>query len=563
MLTLIVIRNFAIVEDLELALEGGLCLLTGETGAGKSILVEALGLLAGARADTEMVRSGTQEASFEGRFEPGQNREAVSALLSSWQIPFEEEIILRRRVQHGGRSSATVNGAGVSLTQLKELGVLLVQIHGQHQGQALLDEETHRRILDELPDVRPHAAATLEAHGRLSQALTRLKSLQRSEADRSQRLDTLNFQRQEIDKISPKEKEDEELEATLSRLQNAEKIVSSASALHALLRENETSVASQLAVSTRRLEELAAVDRAWEPFRKDLASAAGILATIASEAERTASTLAFDPEALERALSRAADLDKLKRKYGPALADVLAHRLHLEEEYRALSDGAASPEKARALVDECYGTFAAEAGKLSRARKAAADILAVAVETELKPLALEKARFLVELVPRPAREPQDAVPWGFEEVRFLFTANPGEPPKPLARIASGGELSRTLLALLTASKAHAGPETMVFDEVDSGIGGRPAEAVGRRLKSLGRHHQVLCVTHLPQIAAFAGHHVRIDKSTRAGRTQVGARTLDAKERLAEIARMLAGENVGRTALEHARELLRLASAPPG
>ena len=349
------------MEDLELELESGLCLLTGETGAGKSILVEALGLLAGARADTEMVRSGTQEASVEGRFEPRQNREAVGALLVTWQVPFEEELILRRRVQHGGRSSATANGAGVTLAQLKELGALLVQIHGQHQGQALLDEETHRRILDELPDVRPHAAATAEAHARLSQALARLKALQRSEADRAQRLDTLNFQRQEIDKVSPKDGEDDELSATLSRLQNAEKIVSSASALHASLRENEISVASLLATSSRRLEELAAMDGAWGPFRKDLASAAGVLSTIASEAEKTASTLAFDPDALERALSRAADLDKLKSKYGPALADVLAHRAELEEKYRTLSDGAASPEKAKALVDECYRTFTAEA----------------------------------------------------------------------------------------------------------------------------------------------------------------------------------------------------------
>jgi DNA repair protein RecN (Recombination protein N) len=564
MLTHLKVRDFALVEELELELGPGLCLLTGETGAGKSILVEALGLLAGDRADTEMVRSGSEGAVVEGTFEPDRNREAARALLASWGTQGPEEMVVRRKVQRGGRSASTVNGAGVSQAQLREFGALLVQIHGQHQGQALLDEQNHLRMLDAHPEVAPAAVSTANAHAALASSLSRLKALRRGESERAQRLDEIRFQIREIDKAAPKAGEDEGLAVELRRLQNAEKIASAASAVHELLGAEERSAARQIAAAARKLEELSGVDPSWEPFLRDLEATASVLASIASEAERTASTVAFDPQALERALERQAELDRIKRKYGPSLDEVLALRDSLQREFSDLTDASLSPEQAQAQAEQAFQDFRAAALGLTQARRRAGDALGRAVEKELKPLALEKARFAVDLVPRRARTPEEAVPWGEEDVRFLFTANPGEPLKPLARTASGGELSRALLAILTASAADFGPGTLVFDEVDSGIGGRPAEAVGRRLKRLGQRHQVLCVTHLPQIAAFADQHILIEKTVRRGRTLIAARNLDTAARQAELARMLAGESVGKTALEHARELLRLASAPePG
>lgn len=559
MLRTLRIRDFALIDSLELELGEGLCLLTGETGAGKSILVEAVGLLTGDRADTDMIRSGADEALVEGTFSCEARLEQVQALLAAWQIPSEGgEVLLRRRLSRSGRSAATVNGAGVTLGQLREVGALLVQIHGQHQSQSLLDEESHRALLDSLPVVAPHAQATEAAHAVLSQALAAWRALSRSQAERAQRLDALRFQREELGRVDPKPGEEEELASRCSILQNAEKIVSAAAALSSLLREGDPCVAGLLREGARRLDELASMDPSWEPFRRDLDGAGVVLSSIAQEAERAASTVAFDPEALEKTLSRLADLDRLKRKYGPTLDDVLAHREKVEEEYRALTSGPQDAGEAKRRVDDAYAAYLTAARALSRARAEAAPKLASAVEQELRPLAMEKARFEVALDPGRGNSPEEASPSGLESVRFLLSANPGEPLKPLSKIASGGELSRALLALLTASRAGNGAPVQIFDEVDGGIGGRPAERVGRRLRDLAAQYQVLCITHLPQIAAFAHGHFKVEKHTAGSRTVIRAALLSEKERKQELARMLAGETVTGTALDHAAALLESA-----
>jgi DNA repair protein RecN (Recombination protein N) len=560
MLTRLRVENLALIDALELDLADGLCLLTGETGAGKSILVEALGLLCGERADLDLIRTGTPEAVVEATFETGAADAEVLALLDAWQVPCDGEVVLRRRLQTSGRSAATVNGAAVSVAQLRELGPLLVTIHGQHQNRSLLDEETHRDLLDAQPDVAPHGAAVAAAHASLTEALTRLRAVQRGRADRDQRLDAVRYQRDEIDRVSPKAGEEEDLLLQKSRLQHAERIVEDAGAVATLLRDGEASAQAQAVDALRRLEDLAEVDPFWAPFIRDLRDASGVLSSIASEAERVASTTVFDPEALEAAQARLADLDRLKRKYGPTLDDVLGHREKLEEEFRSLSGSGSDPEAAEREVREGFRAYLKVASALGQARASAAKGLAESVLAELKPLALEKARFLVELVPKPAREPAEARSTGLEDVRFLFSANPGEPPKPLAKVASGGELSRTLLAILASSGKARGPYTLVFDEVDAGIGGKPAERVGRRLRDLAENHQVLCITHLPQIAAFAHQHVRVQKELAGARTLVRAKALDPRERVSELARMLAGEQVAETALLHAQELLRVAQS---
>ncbi len=559
MITSLRLKDYALVDELALEPGAGLCLLTGETGAGKSVLVDAVGLLAGSRAETEMVRTGTEEAVIEGSFRPSLKAGEVAALLKGWDLPFDGELVIRRRIQRSGRNTVTLNGAAITLAQLRELGSFLVEIHGQNQSQTLLDEETHRRILDALPSVSPAADALRAASADLSQALSRWRVLSRSEAERDQRLDLLRFQMAEIDRVAPKAGEEEELLASKSRLQNVERIAEAAGSLHQVLAEGDPSVRLLLSDATRWIETLREVDPDWGAYLADLRQASGVLSSIASEAERTASTISFDPEALERTLQRLADLDRLKRKYGPTLDDLLAHRAGIGEEAAQLSGGEATADGARGRVEASFEDYTRRALELSSARKAAAVEFGNAVEAELKPLAMERARFLVELVPRPVGRAEEATEAGLEDVQFLFSSNPGVPPKPLAKIASGGELSRTLLALLTATRQWMGTDTIIFDEVDAGIGGRPAERVGRRLRRLAEHHQVLCITHLPQIAAFAHQHITIEKVQTSRRTSVTAKTLGPEDRERELARMLAGEKIQETALGHARTLLASAS----
>jgi len=556
MLTRLGLSEFALIESLELEFGGGLCLLTGETGAGKSILVGALGLLAGRRAESEMLRSGAEEAVVEGTFCP--IGPAGEALVRSWGVSCDGEVVVRRRFGRAGRSSATVNGAAVSVAQLRSLGELLLEIHGQHEGQRLLEEEAHRALLDGLDGVREAARETSESHGALQVALAELRELRRGATERAQRLDTVRYQRGEIDRVGPQAGEEEELRAARSRLLHAGTLAESAAALHGLLRGGESSVAHLLGEARRRAAELTHIDPAWGAYARDLEQAAGALATIGEEAERTASTVTYDPEALERTEARLADLERLKRKYGPEEGDVLALRHTLEEEYLRLTAGPADEGEAAARVDLLFGQYLDAAGRLSTRRRKAARELGVAVERELRPLALDKARFEVALRPQPCEAPSEARAVGLEDVAFAFSANPGEPLRALAKIASGGELSRTMLALLSAARIEGGPGTVVFDEVDTGIGGRPAEAVGRRLRSLAAGCQVLCITHLPQIAAWAEHHIRVVKGAEAGRTRVLARTLGEAERVEELARMLAGETVTETARRHAAALLKAA-----
>jgi DNA repair protein RecN (Recombination protein N) len=553
------LKDFALVEALELSFGEGLTLLSGETGAGKSILVEALGQVAGGRAEPEMVRHGAAEAVVEAAFRPStDDGEALGRALASQGIAFSGEVRLLRRIPREGRSGAFVNGTAVPAAFLREVGGRLLKIHGQNQSQSLADEGRQREILDALPEVAPHARKTAEAHRSLEEAVRRLESLRRSESERARRLEELRQKMAEIDRVSPREGEEEELLAARDRLRHAEEIAEAAGGLASLLGGGEGAAGSLLREALRHLRRLCEVDAAWVPYLKDLEGASAVLASVGSEAERTASDTAFDPAALERIEERLQDLDRLKRRYGPSLEDVLKNRRSFEEEAGFLSGGAASESAAAEAVEAAFARYREAAHALTEARAAAALPFAARVAEALRPLALEKARFEVERRTRPLLSPADAAPWGQEEVRFLFSANPGEPLKPLSKIASGGELSRTYLALLTEGAA-VGPETLVFDEVDAGIGGRPAERVGRRLRELGRRRQVLCITHLPQIAAFAHHHVLVRKETRGGRTTVRASLLGGEARLMELARMLAGEKVTETAVTHARELLRMAA----
>ena len=311
-----------------------------------------------------------------------------------------------------------------------------------------------------------------------------------------------------------------------------------------------------MAESLKKARGLSEILPEWADVASEIEAAAGGLHSVATFAERAAASVTFDPEAIERIESRLADLERLKRKYGPAIEDVLRFARSGEEELAALSSKDSDPKSLKVALDKRFDAYLTAAERLSMLRSGASLPFSQKVQGELKELSLEKARFSVELAPVVPKTPQEASPNGFESVRFMFSANPGEPEKPLSKVASGGELSRVMLAILTALKRHSGPQTVVFDEVDSGIGGSPAEKIGRRLRDLSRSGQVICVTHLPQIAAFADHHTRIEKRISKGRATIGSRNLSEGEREQELARMLAGEKVTDSARKHARELLQ-------
>lgn len=555
MLVKLSLRNFAIIDSLTLEPGTGLCLLTGETGAGKSILVEAIGLLSGRRANTEVVKNGRSSAVVEGVFLPRRHADRLASLLHKWEVDFDGEIIIRRRVSRDGRSSATLNGSTVTLRQLQELGALLVQVNGQNQSRQLLDEEEHLKILDGLPNVRENAGRTSEAWETLEKAMKRLKALRESTGQREQRLDTINFQLREINLVNPKPGEEASLKADASRLKNAGAIVESAAGLAEVLAGDDSVVAAGLGEARKLAAALAEMDPGWESSLEEFDSAASVLSSLSSEAERTASLVEFEPQRLEELLQRIADIERLKKKYGPTLDDVCEHREKLEKELEASSGEGLSEDEAAKEVEDAFLLYLRAAGLLSKVRASAAEALSRSAEAALRPLAMEKALFKVELLSKPAPSPEEARPGGLETVRFLFSANPGEPPLPLSKIASGGELSRTLLAILTAANPDAAPDSLVFDEIDVGIGGRPAESVGRSMKKLASHHQVLCITHLPQIAAFADWHATVEKITSGTTTSVSVTVLDKADRVKEIARMLAGVTVEKSALDHARSLL--------
>jgi len=561
MLTHLTLRNFALVEQLEIAFGDGLTLLTGETGAGKSILVEALGLILGGRADAHHIRSGSDAAELEAVFRLPSPPAPLRAWAAEEGVPLEEELVVQRSLRLGGRNVSRVNGSAVPAGRIRALAEHLVHLHGQHQSHALLDEEAHRALLDALPAVRPAAIETERAASAVSALLGRIRTLERDERERARRLDALRFQIEEIDRVDPRGGEEEELAGRRSRLRHARRIGEDASALVDLLRESEGAALSLLAETLRRMDDLAEILPAWRDLGADARSASETLSAVAAEAEALLSSLEDDPGALEETEARLAALDALKRKYGPGLVDVLGHREAIGRELDALSDARRGPDALRIDLDSAFAAYLEAGRALSGARAQAAASLSSTVTKELSTLALEKARFEIALPPRTADAPEQVSPAGLEDVRFLFSANPGEPLKPLAKIASGGELSRTMLALLTALQDAAGPATLVFDEVDAGIGGKPAERVGKRLRALAASRQVLCITHLPQIAAHAHRHAVVAKDASGTRTRVTFTPLDDEKRIEELARMLAGESVTPSARRHAAALLKAARAP--
>jgi DNA repair protein RecN (Recombination protein N) len=551
MLTELRIRDYAIIDRLSIRLEPGLNALTGETGAGKSIIVGALSLLLGERASADAVRTGASRAEIEGVFDVADNAGALALLEQHGVEPEDGLLILRREIAAGGRGRAWMNGTAATVSLLREAGAYLVDLHGQHEHQSLLQPSQQRALLDAYADATEQAAEVRRRHDALRAAREHLADLDARVRETEQRADYLRFQLEEIDRAKLKAGEEEELELESRRLSHAGELASLAESIHGELYAAEASVAARLTDVRRALEQLVRIDPSLAEWQETVQGALFGLEELGREMGGYAAGVDNDPARLDEVRRRQDVILRLRRKYGPDLDDVLRTAESARAELAAL-DGA-SLDRGRLEADAAAARQALDmaAARLTTSRKAGAKKLAAEIAGALPELGMAAARFEIDLAPLPAVGAS-----GAEDVEFRIAVNAGFEPKPLARVASGGELSRVMLALKTALARLDGIPTLIFDEVDAGIGGRVGNQVGEKLARVAEAHQVFVITHLPQIASRADHHMLVQKAERSGTTTTSVESLSGDDRVRELARLLGGDPGSAVSLEHARELLQ-------
>ena len=551
-------ENYALIDHAIVNLGPGLNLLTGETGAGKSILVDALALLMGEKASSEIVRHGTERAVLSCVFEATPGAELI---LEENGIDGQgDEIILRREVALTGKGRVFVNNQPATVGVLRQLAPELALVHAQSETGGDFDEAQRRSLLDRFAGLNCDAVAV--AYRDYREIAARLRSLEEEEQDRLRALDLWSFQNKEISSVDPQPEEDTKLETERRVLANAEKLLAAAMSAHDLLYESSTSTETTLAAGLRQVEELARYDGRFAEQVSQLAEARAIVDDVSATVRDYAETVQSSPDRLEEIESRLAALERLKRKYGATLAEVIAYGVEVQGKINEIENRDEIVKQLRVDLSKAEARYIEAARLLSRERQSSGAKLGSLAESRINELAM-KVRFQITVTPRP-----EAAGWtahGWDSVQCLIATNAGEPVKPLDEVASGGEMSRVLLALKVsveegakakARKNAVTPRTLVFDEIDIGIGGRAAEAVGQKLKALSRTQQVLCVTHLPQIAAFADQHFLIEKREQKSRTATSVRLLGSSERTEELARMLSGATVTETSRLHAEQMLR-------
>ena len=537
MLRFLRIRNLAVIEAVGVEFEPGFNVLTGETGAGKSIVVEAVGLLLGARASADLVRTGESHAAIEAIFEHDGG-----------------ELVVRRELTSQGRSRSFINGALATAGALRDLSASLVELHGQHEHQALLDPLTHLPLVDEYADLTDLAARVASAWADVRALREQLERSHMDAREKAARLDLIAFQLGEIETAAPKAGEDETLAAARQVLSSAERIQSLCQESYAMLYENDGAVLSSLGGVWKRVDELAAIDPQFSSYVEARDGIKSQLEDLAFFLRSYADGVDASPGRLQDVEDRLALLERLKRKHGPALEDVLEKGRSLARERDLLAGAGERAEDLQNALTDAGDRYLTMARDLSQKRRDAAGRFARRVETLLAELAMARTRFEVRFNGAEVG-PDEWSERGIDRAEFYVSPNPGEELRPLARIVSGGELSRVMLALKTLAMGDAPGKTLIFDEVDAGIGGRVAEVVGRRLCDLGGRFQVLCITHLPQIAARGTSHFRIDKSVRSSRTVTSVDRLNDAGRVEEIARMIGGAVVTSAVRDTARDLL--------
>ncbi len=573
MLKSLFIKNYALIDRLGVEFGNGLVILTGETGAGKSIIIDALGLIIGERASSEVVRTGKDKAIVEGVFSLSGNRK-VKELLRGHEIECTEELIIRREVSAKGQSRSFIDDSPVTLTLLKQAGQLLVDLHGQHEHQSLLRHETHIEMLDDFGGLDGMVREYRKALNRLERITADLDELRLREERLREKREFYAFQLQDIDAVSPQSDEEEGLESELRILENAERLFGATTELYALLYEGERSVRDQLVIARNQLQDLAEIDARFGEAAQECNSAEAIIAELARFIQGYNAGVEFNPQKLEEIRERLGKLSLLKKKYGGSLKHVLDRRaqivqeLSLAENYEDICNGLLTDlESAR---KDC----ATLAQRLSEKRNEVARKVDHGVVQELKKVGIQHGKFTTRITQNELRTSgrEDGASdlyvasgqkrlalndTGYDTVQFHISTNLGEQEKPLAKVASGGEVSRVMLALKSILAKSDRLPVLIFDEIDVGVSGRIAQAVGLGLKSLSQFHQVVAITHLPQIAGLADSHHVVFKKEQKGRTITMARKLSLKEQVEEVAKLMSGSRVTEAGLAGARELMGL------
>ncbi len=551
------IRNVALIERLRIEFEPGLNVLTGETGAGKSILVDSVNLALGARAARDLVRTGAEKAVVQALFDMP---EGVAALLSDAGIEPEDDVLaLTREVSASGRSVSRINGQAVPAALLRQVTALVMDVHGQHEHQALLNPQLHAAFLDDTGGAAHRALmdGVAERYERYAASAREARKLQMDERERVRQADQLQRQIDEIRAVKPRPGEDEKLTRKLALYEHGEKIAQAVGAAYGYVYRGEgRSLAAQDALS-RAAEEMASVaalDPRFEALRARLEELFYAAQDAGIELQRIQDALDYDPAAAERAADRLSELKRLKRLYGPELSDVADFYEKAKADLALLTENEVLRQEAEARRDEAKAQLDAACRLLTGSRRALAERLSARLIEQLQDLGMGATRFEVEILPGPPTAR------GADEIQFLISPNPGEPVKPLSAIASGGELSRIMLAFKAIQADEGGVSAMIFDEVDTGVSGRMAQAVGEKMAAIARTRQVICVTHLPQIAALAGAHYLVEKTVEGERTGSTVRRLDRDGRIEEIARLVGGAGDPLSSRHHAANMLDAAQA---
>jgi DNA repair protein RecN (Recombination protein N) len=546
------IKNLALIEELRLEFAAGLTVFTGETGAGKSIILESVGLLLGGRAAAQVVRKGTSRCLIAGEFSltaaPAVQRLLEEAALTN---PDGETLLIRREIDSTGKSRAFVNDRPVSNATLAAIGEGLIDIHGQHDHQSLLVPAEQRRLLDGYGIPEKLRVAVAETYARWRDLCGKRDSRQLSEQERARMADLYRFQLNELAEAKLVPGEDEEIEELLPRLKNADKLRALSNEADQILYDSDGAVLEKLGKAQRLVENIQNLGGALPETAEALKTASCTLEEVARDLERFRDALPADPQKLEELLERQDLIHRLKRKYGQTIADMLAFKDRITAELATLENHSQSLQELESAITATTDELHTRCAALHDARARAAEKLSRIVQKELGDLGMKKARFsvTVEQVAEPARD-------GWDRVVFLFSANPGEDVQPLKDIASGGEMSRVMLALKTALAAADCVPVLIFDEIDAGIGGPMGQVIGTKMQALAKKYQILCITHLPQIAACGTTHLTVAKETKAGRTFTTVTALTESTRTEEIARMLSGTTITPAARKHAEEIIQ-------
>ena len=555
MLTHIQIKNFAIIEALELDLQQGLTTLTGETGAGKSILLDAIGLVLGDKADSQTVRHGADKAEISLEVDIRELSQAYAWLQAQDLAESSETCLLRRTVNIQGKSRAWINGSTVTLAQLRELGEQLVDIHGQHEHQSLMKKDAQRHLLDAFAQNEAVLQATKQAWQHWKKLHERIHYLSTQSQQYHERLDLLKFQAQELASLALQADEISQLDEELNRLANAEQLRSTAANSYQQLYEAEPSLYSVLARTLSELEQHLKLDAKLEPAVELLSSAQIQLHEAASQLRDYAEHLELDPQRLHWVENRIADIRSMARKYRIEPNQLLDKLHNVQTELAHLDNGEFDLDELQAQLSDASQQYQTWASQLSQTRQQAAEQLSAGVSQAMQQLGMQGGRFVIQVQ---ANTTANFQALGTDQIEFLVSANPGQPLKPLIKVASGGELSRISLAIQMIAAQRVTLPALIFDEVDTGIGGGIAEVVGKQLRQLGHNRQVLCVTHLPQVASQAHQHYRVTKVKSSNATRTGIEVLDTAQRIDEIARMIGGLEITPATLALAAEMLETA-----